>query len=136
MKGPHDRLSSKQVLWLGRLSQWNQEAHVCWVKGNDFSSYVGLFASTCVQCACAYVCGFVGVCSCVCICVWVFFRLCVRMCVVCGWLCRCVSMWVWVGVSIWVFVHVCVCICVGGGLFVRVYVFVCGGVYMCVCICS
>jgi Fanconi-associated nuclease 1 len=32
VKGPNDRLSAKQILWLGRLSEWNCEAQVCWVK--------------------------------------------------------------------------------------------------------
>ena len=33
VKGPTDRLSSKQVLWLNRLVQWGCEAEVCKVKG-------------------------------------------------------------------------------------------------------
>ena len=33
VKGPNDRLSSKQVLWLSRLVQWGCEAEVCKVKG-------------------------------------------------------------------------------------------------------
>ena len=33
VKGPNDRLSSKQLLWLSRLVQWGCEAEVCRVKG-------------------------------------------------------------------------------------------------------
>ena len=33
MKGPRDRLSSKQVVWLSRLMEWGADVEVCRVKG-------------------------------------------------------------------------------------------------------
>ena len=33
VKGPRDRLSSKQMVWLSRLMEWGADVEVCRVKG-------------------------------------------------------------------------------------------------------
>ena len=35
VKGPRDRLSSKQVVWLSRLIEWGANVEVCRVKGKS-----------------------------------------------------------------------------------------------------
>ena len=45
VKGPTDRLSHKQIIWLSRLASWDCRAEVCWVKGqrsHSMHSLLGL----------------------------------------------------------------------------------------------
>ena len=34
VKGPGDRLSHKQIIWLSRLANWSYDIEVCWVTAN------------------------------------------------------------------------------------------------------
>lgn len=34
VKGPNDRLSTKQILWIDRITNWGIDVDVCHVKGN------------------------------------------------------------------------------------------------------
>jgi len=38
VKGPGDRLSTKQILWLDYLTRLGVDAEVCYVKGQNFHS--------------------------------------------------------------------------------------------------